>query len=129
MAAHTSVLASASREFLATLEQSKMVDADRSVLARIDGTPVRSLALAVTTLAQQISSAVDWQACLETSLQMGCRVFLELGPGAGLTRMLREFCSDVAARSVQEFRSLEGVAAWIMKHDDRWRMGQSCYLR
>ncbi|MGB8667201.1 MAG: hypothetical protein WCD24_20990, partial [Serratia inhibens] len=64
-----------------------------------------------------LSSTINWQACLKTALEMGCRAFLELGPGAALTRMLRDLSSDVAARSVDEFRSLDGVAAWVMKHE------------
>ncbi len=76
---------------------------------------MRDRATALTTLAKQLSATINWQSCLETALEMGCRVFLELGPGSGLARMVRDTHPEVAARSVEEFRRLEGVADWVMK--------------
>jgi [acyl-carrier-protein] S-malonyltransferase len=44
---------------------------------------------------------------------MGATVFLELGPGSALSRMATELLPGAAARSVAEFRSLKGIAAWV----------------
>jgi len=115
VAAHTSLLSPASQRFLQVLEQSDLTDPITPVLAGISGAPVRDRATALTTLAKQLSATINWQACLETALEMGCRVFLELGPGSGLARMVRDTHPEVAARSVEEFRCLEGVANWVMK--------------
>jgi [acyl-carrier-protein] S-malonyltransferase len=119
VAAHTSLLASASREFALVLEQSDMADPATPVLAGINGAPVRERATALAILAKQLSTTVDWQACVKTALEMGCRVFLELGPGGSLARMVRDIAPEVAVRSVEEFRSLEGVADWITKQMQR----------
>ncbi|MDX1656074.1 MAG: malonate decarboxylase subunit epsilon, partial [Candidatus Competibacteraceae bacterium] len=91
----------------------------RPVLAGIDGIPVRDRSTAVATLAKQLSSTIRWQACLNTAMEMGCRVFLELGPGTGLTAMVRELSAEVVARSMDEFRSLEGAVDWVNKRLER----------
>jgi [acyl-carrier-protein] S-malonyltransferase len=44
---------------------------------------------------------------------MGCTVFLELGPGAALARMVAETLPGAEARSVDGFRTVEGVARWV----------------
>jgi [acyl-carrier-protein] S-malonyltransferase len=50
---------------------------------------------------------------MTTAVEMGCTVFLELGPGRGLARMISTRFPDVQARSVEEFRSLSAVARWV----------------
>ena len=86
------------------------------VLAGISGAPVRTRETAITTLATQLSSTLDWLACMHAAYEMGARVFLELGPGKALTRMLLDTHPNVAARSVDEFRSLDGVYYWVQQH-------------
>ena len=39
-------------------------------------------------------------------------MFLELGPGNALARMAAELVPDARARSVADFRSLDGVLRW-----------------
>jgi [acyl-carrier-protein] S-malonyltransferase len=51
--------------------------------------------------------------------ERGCRVFLELGPGAALFRMVRNRLGPVEARSVDEFRNASAVAAWVLRSCDR----------
>ena len=119
VASHTSCLATASRDFTLALAQSDLTDPATPVLACISGMPVRDRTAAAETLARQLSCTVDWQACLGTAMEMDCRVVLELGPGCALARMARELPSEIAARSVQEFRSLEGVPEWVAKQVSR----------
>ncbi|HMW30687.1 MAG TPA: ACP S-malonyltransferase, partial [Plasticicumulans sp.] len=45
----------------------------------------------------------------------GCTVLLELGPGSGLSRMARDRHPELAARSVADFRSLDGAAGWVAR--------------
>ena len=69
--------------------------------------------MAITTLAGQLATTLDWRACMQAAVEMGARVFLELGPGKALTRMLLDADPTLAARSVDEFRSLEGAVDWV----------------
>lgn len=115
LAAHTSRLSPASEEFGIVLQQSPIKNPEVPVLAGIDGMAVRDRATAIAKLAAQLSRPLNWAACMETAYESGCRVFLELGPGAALARMVRDAYPDVAVRSVDEFHSLEGVAGWVLR--------------
>lgn len=113
--AHTTWLRGASATFGAVLGRSALAAPAMPVLAGISGAPVRDRASAIATLAAQLSMPVDWAACMRAAYEMGARVFLELGPGTALTRMVREQYADVAARSVDEFHSLQGVRDWVQQ--------------
>jgi len=116
VAAHTSLLAQASTGFRQALERSAMCAPGTPVVAGISGALVRDRPAAIDTLSRQISRSVLWTACLDAAWERGCRVFLELGPCNGLTRMVRERFPDVAARSLADFRSIGGAADWVAKN-------------
>jgi [acyl-carrier-protein] S-malonyltransferase len=50
---------------------------------------------------------------MDAAVESGVTVALELGPGASLSRMLRTRHPDLPCRSVSEFRSIEGIVAWV----------------
>lgn len=112
---HTSLLATAGRTFLAELEPSNLQSPSIPVLAGIDGSVVRDRQVAITSLASQLCRPIRWDLCQQAAIEMGCGVFLELGPGNALSRMLRDASPGVQARSIDEFRSLQGVADWVVK--------------
>jgi [acyl-carrier-protein] S-malonyltransferase len=64
-------------------------------------------------LCRQITETVDWSRCLQTLYERGCRVFLELGPGAALSRMIHQRFPDAQARSLDDFRSLAAATQWV----------------
>ncbi|MFY0578608.1 hypothetical protein ACN28S_33785 [Cystobacter fuscus] len=81
------------------------------MLAGIDGTPVSTRERALTTLTRQVAEPVDWAACMAGLAEEGCTVLLELGPGADLSRMVRDTLPSLSVRSVSEFKTLEGVCS------------------
>jgi [acyl-carrier-protein] S-malonyltransferase len=113
VAAHTSVLAPAVAPFAAALAASSLRDPAIPVLAGVSGAPVRARAEAIAVLSAQLARRIEWGRCLAAAAEMGCSVFLELGPGTALARMAAEAMPGAAARSVAEFRTLEGVARWV----------------
>lgn len=117
VASHTPLLEGAVGPFATALEGSAFRAPDVPVVAGIDASWITSRAGAMAALAAQLAAPIEWARCLETLHERGCRVFLELGPGGALTRMVREnLGSDAAARSVSEFRSLKGVVEWLQRH-------------
>jgi [acyl-carrier-protein] S-malonyltransferase len=46
-------------------------------------------------------------------VEAGARVFFELGPGRALAEMAAGSYPGMTARSFDDFRSLEGVRAWL----------------
>ena len=79
---------------------------------------VTDRAHAIDALAGQIDHTVQWARCLDAAYERGCRTFLELGPGCALARMVREHFPEAAARSIAEFRTLAGGAAWVGRNVD-----------
>lgn len=116
VASHTPLMAEAMGPFQLALQDSTLRAPKPPVVAGIDASWVTTRARAITTLAAQISSTVEWSRCLETLYERGCRVFFELGPGSALSRMVREILPrDTEARSLAEFRTLDGAASWLQR--------------
>ena len=111
--AHTPALAAAVGPFAEALSASALRDPDVPVLAGVSGEPVRDRAGAVSALSRQLAGRVEWARCLVAAAELGCTVFLELGPGSALTRMVAEALPEAAARSVEDFRTVDGVRRWV----------------
>jgi len=113
VAAHTPLLAAAVATFRTELDASTLRAPAIPVVAGIDAAWVRTRERAIATLAPQVAQTIEWAQCLDALHERGCRVFLELGPGQALSRMVHERFDDAGARSVDEFRSLAAIAAWV----------------
>ncbi|MPY88701.1 MAG: acyltransferase domain-containing protein [Luteitalea sp.] len=111
--AHTSLLSPAIDRFRTELERCAMTNPTTPVLAGITGLPIRTRSAAIEHLSRQIGETVRWESCMETALEMGCTVFLELGPGQALSRMVIQRYPHLQARSTEEFRSLTAVSRWV----------------
>jgi [acyl-carrier-protein] S-malonyltransferase len=83
------------------------------LLSGLDGEPVVSIPRGQDRLAEAISQSLDWAACLDTVRASGARTILELGPGTALAAMARAAIPEARVHSVDDFRSLEGVADWL----------------
>lgn len=116
VAAHTPLLEAAVLPFREALEGSALRSPNVPVVAGIDASWIRSRVKAIATLSAQIATTIEWARVMQTLYERGARVFLELGPGAALSRMVREqLPSDVAARSASEFRTIDGVVSWLRR--------------
>ncbi|MGA9666517.1 MAG: acyltransferase domain-containing protein [Gallionella sp.] len=116
LASHTPLLADAVQPFRALLRASSLAAPATPVVAGIDASWVVRRDAAIEKLALQLDQTIEWANCLDMLYERGCRVFLELGPGRALARMTQARFADVDARSVDDFRSLEGVCSWLAKH-------------
>ncbi|HNI23262.1 MAG TPA: acyltransferase domain-containing protein [Plasticicumulans sp.] len=115
LASHTPWLAAAVPQFAQALAGAAPGTPSAPVLAGIDGSAGFSGTDALRTLPAQIAQTVDWAACTDALVERGCTVLLELGPGSGLSRMARDRHPELAARSVADFRSLDGAAGWVAR--------------
>jgi len=118
VASHTDQLAGASVVYRKTLRLAPLVFppcGSARILSGIDGAPVVSVESGLDKLAAQISQTVQWENCLQACVEAGARAFLELGPGHALSGMVAGLWPDLPARSLDDFRSLEGVRAWLAR--------------
>lgn len=119
VASHTKRLAGASAVFRAALRQASAIFPPKAgvrILSGIDAAPIVSAASGLDKLAAQISHTVQWADCLQACIEAGATGFLELGPGHALSGMAAEIAPGFPARSLDDFRSLQGVRAWIARH-------------
>lgn len=116
LASHTPLLGNAVQPFRSLLNASSLTAPATPVVAGIDAAWVVRREAAIEKLAQQLDRTIEWAACMDTLYERGCRVFLELGPGRALARMMQARFADVDARSVDDFRSLDGVSSWLSRH-------------
>jgi [acyl-carrier-protein] S-malonyltransferase len=118
IASHTPLMAAAVPAFAAALEAIPFNSPACPVLAGIDASRVRDKDAAVRTLSLQLAQAIQWSACMDAAAEAGVTVALELGPGAALSRMLQARHPGIACRSASEFRSIDGIVAWVDRQFD-----------
>ena len=64
-------------------------------------------------LSLQLAQTIEWAQVMRQAFERGARVFLQLGPGNALARMVAPAYPCCEVRAVEEFQSLEGAAAWV----------------
>ncbi|PSD17839.1 malonate decarboxylase subunit epsilon [Stenotrophomonas maltophilia] len=111
--AHTPLLAAAVAPFAAALDASPLQAPRLPLLAGIDARPVRDRATVVHTLSAQLAQTIEWAQVMRQAFERGARVFLQLGPGNALARMVAPSYPCCEVRAVEEFQSVEGAAAWV----------------
>jgi [acyl-carrier-protein] S-malonyltransferase len=114
---HTPLLSKVTEQFRITLREAspRLPRAGYRLLSGIDGETVLDIETGIDKLARQISTTIDWAACLESCRSAGAVAALELGPGTTLSRMASTLFPDGRARSVEEFRSLAGLRTWLQR--------------
>ncbi|HEY0801951.1 MAG TPA: malonate decarboxylase subunit epsilon [Steroidobacteraceae bacterium] len=112
---HTPLLDEASRAFRVALRgvSPRALPARTRLLSGIDGAAVHDMEAGCDKLANQISTTINWAACLESCREAGAERALELGPGRALSRMAASMFREGYARSADDFRTLAGIRDWL----------------
>jgi [acyl-carrier-protein] S-malonyltransferase len=118
VASHTPLMAAAVAPFAAELDRRAFADPKFPVVAGISAALIDSNDQAISTLSRQIAEKIRWADCMDACAEAGVTVALELGPGSALSRMLQARHPDIACRSAADFRTIEGIAAWVGRHFD-----------
>jgi [acyl-carrier-protein] S-malonyltransferase len=118
IASHTSLMAPAVAPFAAALEAAPFGAQACPVLSGISAERIAGKERTVSHLSRQLAHTIEWSACMDAAAEAGVTVALELGPGAALARMLQARHPAIACRSAAEFRSLDGIAAWLLRYFD-----------
>ncbi len=116
VASHTAKLADASRAFRDALSEAEVkprVPAGVRLLSGIDAAPVVDVAGGLDKLARQVSTTIRWADGLAAAVEAGASAFLELGPGRALAEMAAGAHPGVPARSLDDFKSADGVRDWL----------------
>lgn len=117
IASHTRRLAAAVPAFRATLAATRVrrPPPGTRLFSGIDGASVLDVDTGLDKLARQIAEPVEWAACLAACVEAGATAFLELGPGRALAEMAGGAYPALPARSLADFRSVDGVTSWLAR--------------
>lgn len=115
VASHTSRLAAAVAPFREAIAAHRPADppAGLLLLSALDGSAVSDVETGADSLAREISTTLHWNTCLGAAVERGASVFVELGPGRALAEMAHAAYPHIPARSLEDFRSLQGLLSWI----------------
>jgi hypothetical protein len=112
---HTPLLHEATEQFGPVLREAspRLPRAGYRLLSGIDGDTIYDIDSGIDKLARQISTTINWAACLESCQSAGVQAALELGPGSALSHMASALLPGGRARSVEEFATGAGVRSWL----------------
>lgn len=115
VASHTPLMHAAAGQFRSLLDTAPWSEPACPLLSGTSADPVQQRSQALHALTEKIETRIRWSACMDAIAEAGVTVALELGPGAALSRMLRERHAQIEARSASEFRSLAGLSGWLRR--------------
>jgi [acyl-carrier-protein] S-malonyltransferase len=119
IASHTPLLDSAVEPFRQALQVHDCRPFQSPVLAGVNGAKIQSKADMVKWLPEQIHRTVRWDLISSRLAESNCQVVLELGSGAQLAHMALAGGTAREARSISEFRTVDGIVSWVVKALDR----------
>jgi [acyl-carrier-protein] S-malonyltransferase len=89
------------------------------VFAGVNAFKIQSKADMVQWLPEQIHRTVRWDLISSRLAESNCQVILELGSGAQLAHMALAGETAREARSISEFRTVDGIVSWVEKALER----------
>jgi len=108
---HSRLMESAYKKLGAALLEVQMQVPKFPVISNVTGREVETLPKIRQTLQDQVTSTVRWVDCMERLVDLGCDLFIELGPGGVLAGLLKRTRKDVEVISVGDPESVRAGAA------------------
>ena len=91
--------------------QAEWHDADPAVISNVTAEPIQDAGMIRGLLAEQVRSPVEWVASIRRMVSDGVDTFIECGPGAALTGMVKRIAPDARTLNVSDTETLEHTAA------------------
>jgi [acyl-carrier-protein] S-malonyltransferase len=92
-------------------------DAEPPIVSNVTAKPVRDASAIRELLARQVSSPVEWVASVRSMLDAGVDTFVECGPGAALTGMVRRIAPEARVLNVSDTKSLRATLTSLAEGD------------
>ncbi|HEV3244664.1 MAG TPA: ACP S-malonyltransferase [Chthoniobacterales bacterium] len=112
---HSRLMDSAYEKLGAALLEVQMQVPQFPVISNVTGREVETLPEIRETLQDQVTSTVRWVDCMERLVDLGCDLFIELGPGGVLAGLLKRTRKDVEAVSVGDVATVRACAERLGK--------------
>jgi [acyl-carrier-protein] S-malonyltransferase len=108
---HCALMQPAQERMAADLAALPFRDLAVPLVCNVDARLVRTAAEVRDGLVRQVSGAVRWQESVELLVREGVSTFVEIGPGAVLSGLVKKIHRDARVLNVEDPRSLEETAA------------------
>jgi [acyl-carrier-protein] S-malonyltransferase len=99
---HTPLMRDAAHELAQFIEASPFRDPNPALVSNITGKLLTRADEVREELSDQVCKAVDWARCVVTMANQGTGVFLEVGPGLALSKMVRRITEDTQALNADQ---------------------------
>src|SRR3989454_6535992 len=112
---HSRLMESAYEKLGAALLEVQMQVPQFPVISNVTGRELETLPEIRRTLQDQVTSTVRWVDCMERLANLGCDLFVELGPGGVLAGLLKRTRKDADVVSVSDVESVRACAERLRK--------------
>jgi [acyl-carrier-protein] S-malonyltransferase len=99
---HSPLMAGVGRSLARAFAETTWQDAEPPVVSNVTAEPVRAAASIRELLARQVSSPVEWVASVRRMVADGIDTFVECGPGAALTGMVKRIAPGARTLNVAD---------------------------
>ena len=100
IAAHSALMLPAVEEFAARVTATPFTQPQITVIGNVSAAPLASAEEIRTELVGQLTSSVLWTASIEAMIRAGVTRFVEIGPGAVLTGLVKRIAPDAKTANV-----------------------------
>ncbi len=106
---HTPLMASAAERLATDLAAAQWSDPVAPVVNNAEAKALRTANEIQPSLVRQLPSSVLWEDSVRTMAGLGVTAFVEVGPGAVLTGLIKRIAPDAATYNVQDPQTLEAT--------------------
>jgi [acyl-carrier-protein] S-malonyltransferase len=110
---HCALMAAAEARLAPELRALTVHDPRVPIVANVDGEPKRDASAAIEALVRQVSSPVRWEAVVDRLASEGVTHYVEVGPGAVLSGLVRKIHREATVMSFGNPGDLAAVEALI----------------
>lgn len=110
---HSRLMESAYEKFGEALASVPIQPPGFPVISNVTGEEVKTLEEIRRTLQDQVTCTVRWADCMERLADLGCDLFIEVGPGGVLAGLLRRTCKNADVISIADAESVRSCAEQI----------------
>lgn len=106
---HSPMLAQAGEKLGEELKKIQWKELAIPYVTNVTAQEVSDISQTAELLARQVSAPVKWEQSMETMIQGGVDVFVEIGPGKTLTGFLRKIAPDKKVMQISTWKDIETV--------------------
>ena len=104
---HCALMKPAEERLRPLLEAAHFKDLWMSLVSNVDASPIGTATAVRNALVRQVASPVRWVESVQKMVAMGVRRFVEIGPGAVLTGLIKRIDPSVEVINVSDVPSIE----------------------